>query len=492
MHVFTAGLNQETNTFSVMPTTYDKFAETLLKHHGQRDGHVPYYQAPLMVFEKLAKLHGWRYTESLCAAAWPGGVVVKHVYESFRDEIIADLKQAMPVDMVILNLHGAMIAEGYDDCEGDLLSCIRNVIGPDIALGIELDPHTHLTSTMCDACDLILPMKEYPHSDFNEIAEQLFNLTVQVAQKKLQPTMAVFDCKMINMFPTTIEPMQSFVAKLRQLENSGQVVYAGVIHGFPWGDVADLGTKIIVTTNHDQAKADQLASQLGLELFAMRADVLPARYPIDAAIDMAMASQDKPVILVDFSDNPGGGAFGDSTFILQRLLQRNIMDCALSPLWDPIAAKIAISAGVGAQLKLRIGGKMGVTSGEPLDLDVTVTHIISNFTANFCGKEVNYGDCVALSCHGIDIVINTISMQTFDTSCFTAFNIDIASKKILVVKSSAHFRAAFEKLGTEIITVSTAGSLCLDFEKIPYQKASQDLWPRIKNPQPGLLPQKKN
>jgi len=153
--IFTATLGTETNTFSSLPTGLRLFEETCLFRKASYGNRVPMFGLPLSVWRSRAEARGWTVIESLCAFAQPAGKTVKRVYESFRDEIIADLKAAMPVDGVFLSMHGAMVAEGYDDCESDILAAVRKVVGPTVPVGVELDLHCNIgEGTLRDATAL--------------------------------------------------------------------------------------------------------------------------------------------------------------------------------------------------------------------------------------------------------------------------------------------------------------------------------------------------
>src|SRR6202022_2636436 len=174
--IFTACLGTETNTFSSLPTGLQLFQETCLFRKRSYGDKVPMFGAPLAVWRRMAEAKGWQTVESLCAFAMPAGKTVKAVYEGFRDEIIADLKAALPVDAVLLSLHGAMVAEGYDDAEGDLIAHVRRVVGPDVPIAAELDLHGNVSRQKLENLTVMVLFKEYPHIDVPERAEELFAL----------------------------------------------------------------------------------------------------------------------------------------------------------------------------------------------------------------------------------------------------------------------------------------------------------------------------
>jgi len=483
MKLFGASLATETNTFSPVPTGLRSFTVT---RKGDYSTYPPYKDSVVALWHKMANERGYEYVESLIAGAEPAGKTLKKVYEDFRDEILADLRAALPIDAVLLDLHGAMVAEGYDDCEGDLIQHVREIVGASVPIGVELDLHCHISDLMVKQATIIITYKEYPHTDVADRAVELFNLIIDTVEGKVKPTMSLFDTGMIALYYPTQEPVKSYVDRLKALEGKDGVLSVSLGHGFPWGDVPDLGTKTLVITDNDQAGADELAESLGREFYAMRDQAVPFYYSIDGALDHALAAQGRPIVIADVSDNAGGGAMSDSTFLLRRMLERGITDVAIGCMWDPIAASVAIEAGEGAMLDLRIGGKMGVMSGDPVDLHVTVGKIalkaIQYFGPDDAVQEVPIGDSVAVSANGIEIVLISTRTQTFSPHVFTNVGIDPTKKKILIIKSTQHFYARFAPIAAEVIYVAAPGAVAPLFKDIPYAVASHDRWPMADNP----------
>lgn len=484
MKLFTASLSTETNTFSPIPTGYKSFAITRRQDYST---YPPFADSVVAYWRKWAGERGWETFESLIAAAEPAGKTLKVVYEQYRDEIIADLKTALPVDAVLLDLHGAMVADGYEDCEGDLIAAVRKVVGPSVPIGVELDLHCHITPLMVDQATAIIAYKEYPHTDIFERARELFDLILDTVAGKVRPTMAAYDCRMIGLYYPTQEPLKSYVDRMRQLEQQPGILSVSLGHGFPWGDVAELGTKTLVVTDNDLPRAEELARELGEELYAMRDRALPFYHTIDSGLDAALALGKSPVVIADVSDNPGGGAPGDSTYVLQRLLERGITNAAVGCIYDPGAVSLAFEAGVGATLELRLGGKMGRMSGNPLDLTVKVTGLkaqaIQHFGPDATALTYPMGDCAAVQVAGIDIVLYSIRTQTFSPEVFTNVGIDPLQRQLLIVKSTQHFYARFAPLAAEVLYVSAPGATAPDYTAIPYQIADRNRYPMVHDPQ---------
>lgn len=392
----------------------------------------------------------------------------------------------MPVDIALISLHGAMVAEGYDDCEGDLLTRIRDIIGPKACLGAELDLHCHITDAILRSATAIVLFKEYPHVDIPERAHDLFHVIADAAEGKTKPVMAAFDCRMIGIFHTTRQPMRGFVDKLSAMEGKDGVLSLSIGHGFPWGDVAEMGSRIVAVTDGDPAKAAALAETLGREFYAMRHETQPPYISLDTAIARAAShNQDRPMVLADVSDNAGGGAASDSTFILEAMLKRGIKDAAMAMFWDPMVVRLAKEVGEGATFDLRLGGKLGPTSGPPLDLRATVLKVEENVTVEFGGERkalMNIGDATALDVGGITVVVNSKRAQCSSRDCFTKLGVDPSAKKVVVVKSMQHFHAAYAPIASEVLYVAAPGALVPDWTKLPYEKANRRQWPLVENP----------
>ena len=473
MRIFTAAIVTETNTFSPIPTGARAFAPI----------HATDEMASLARWRDLARADAHTVIESIGAVAQPAGPTVRHVYESLRDDMLRDLRAAQPVDVVLLYLHGAMVAQGYDDCEGDILAHVRKITGEKTIIGAELDLHSHLTGEMLRNATLITGYDEYPHTDIALRGEDLYRLSVAAARGETHPIMRAFDCRITGMFPTTRSPMREFVDKLKSARN-GRILSTSLIHGFPWGDVAEGGTKCLVITDDDATLAEATAENLGREFFALRESVQLTAVSIDAALDAIPKSRNGPLVLADVADNPGGGAPGDSTFILRAMLERGISDAVSGVYYDPQSVQLCLEAGEGATLDLRIGGKLGPASGEPIDLRVTVRALREDYTQDSMDDSapVPFGAAAWVDAGGIQLVLASARRQVFAPNAFTGLGIDLDQARIIVVKSSHHFYGKFAPIAAMVMHVDSPGALQLDFANIPYHKRDLNYWPRVSKP----------
>lgn len=483
MKIFAATLATETNTAAVVPTGRIDFETNgvFRGDGGVRDSDgIGMFHAEL---RRLAAADGHELVESLCAFAQPSGPTLRAVYEEYRDVILEDLRAALPVDMVQLTLHGAMVAQGYDDCEGDLIEAVRGIVGPKVPIGVELDLHCHYTERMHRHTDVTIAYKEYPHTDSIERLRELYALLTRQAAGAIRPTTAFVDLRMIGLWHTTREPMISFVSRMQSFEGRDGVLSVSLGHGFPWGDVPECGARLWVVTDDDLPKAEALAQQLALEFRALRDKTYDPPLTIDAALAAARAAPKGPVVLADVGDNAGGGAMSESTFMLRAMIGAGIGNAVIGCFWDLGAVALCRSAGVGAQIMLRIGGKCGPQSGTPVDVAVTVMAIVDNHTQGGLGAVRPLGTGVWVRTDGgIDIAIATVRSQVFMREAFEGLGISLTDKQIVVVKSSQHFHAGFAPLASEVLYVGTPGSTSQAFAQMSFTKRDNHFWPRVENP----------
>jgi microcystin degradation protein MlrC len=486
MRIFAASLATESNSFSPIPTNRASYESTIYFPPGKHPDRGTLCTGPLWVARRRAKQEGFELIEGSCFWAEPSGPTTQAAYESMRDEILDQLKAAMPVDGVLLGLHGAMVAHGYDDCEGDIIARVREIVGPKAIIGAEQDPHCHLTEKRIRGCDVMILFKEYPHIDFAERADELVTLVVKAIHGDIRPVMSLYDCGMIDLFPTSREPGRAFVDRMKRLEGRDGVLSVSLGHGFAQGDVSEQGTRVLIVTDNAKPKGDALARELADEIRAKRGMWSPPYLTLDEAITAAYAEEKGPVVVADPSDNAGGGAASDNTNIIRRLLARGVTDAAVGPVWDPVAVQLCHAAGVGATIPLRFGGKTAVASGEPIDGEVTILGLVNDGMQSFGTAKVKFGDAAGIRIGGVDVALIAHRTQALGTEIFTASGIDLASKKYIGVKSTNHFHAAYAPIAAKVIYCNGEGPSSMDVRRYPYKNARRTIWPHAELP-PGQL-----
>ena len=486
MRIFVAGLVHETNSFSPLPTSVQSYEEVLLIRRSQPDALQRIQeQAELGGVLSCAAQQGDVLLPGLYAVAQPAGPLSRPDYERLRDELLADLQASLPVDAVVLVLHGAMLAESYPDCEGDLLQRARAIVGPKVPIGALLDLHGNMSPAMVDSGALLIACKEYPHIDYAARGVELHGLLRRMAAGELSVRAHWSQVPMLGIFGTTESPMREFVQKLKTSESLPGMLSISAMHGFPWSDTPHTSAAMLVyarDTPEAASAAEALLLELSRSFYALREKAAARRLPLALALDQAQAAMSAntgPVVLADTSDNPGGGAACDSTFVLQALLDRGIRDAALGMIWDPQAVAIATSAGVGARLMLRIGGKVGPMSGDPVDLEVEVLACRSDAKQRGLtpGGFDPLGAAVAVRGQGITLVLNSIRQQVFSPDCFTELGVDLSAQRLIVVKSTQHFRAGFDPIASATIYADTPGTLQSDLGQFPYRYLKRPVWP---------------
>jgi len=487
MRIFTASLATETNTFSPIPTSRQSYEETLYFPPGKHPDRGTLCTGPLWVARRRAKQEGLELIEGSCFWAEPSGPTLLASYESMRDEILDQLRAAMPVDGVLLGLHGAMVAHGYDDCEGDLIARVREIVGPKAIIGAEFDPHCHLTEKRVRGADICVLFKEYPHTDFAERAEELVTLVVKAIRGDIKPRMSLYDCGMIDLFPTSREPGIGFVAKMKALEGRDGVLSVSLGHGFMQGDVPEHGTRVLVVTDDAKHSGDALARELGTEIREKRGTWYPPYLSYDEAITAAYAEPKGPVVVADSSDNAGGGAASDNTNIIRRLIERDCADAAVGPVWDPVAVAFCHAAGVGETIPLRFGGKTAPSSGLPIDANATIVGLVKNGEQSFGRAKVKFGDGAGIRIGGVEVALIAHRTQALGTEIFSAVGIELSTKRYVGLKSTNHFYAAYGPIATKVLYCDGGGPSPLDARKYPFTKARRTIWPHAELPEGRMI-----
>ena len=463
MRFFVARLSHETNTFSPIVTDRGQFEAQELRYGGEI---LEAYRGTATCVGGMidgAAARGVTLVPSLAAGASPAGRVSKEFYAQAKERLLADLQAAGPLDGVLLDLHGAMVVEGLDDGEGDLLAAVRAVAGT-LPIAVTLDFHANITRAMVDAATLLHGYKTYPHVDMEARGREAALRLADVAAGRSRPTVAYRQPPMLPPIAgqlTARGPMRRLYDMADAMEQRPGVLSISVFAGFPLADIHDAGLSIYVATDHDQSLAEALADELAAEAWALRREFLHTAMPVRDAVARALALDGGPVVLADIADNTGGGAAGDTTEILRELLRVGARGATVACLWDPQAAAACVAAGVGTTLTLPVGGKVDPSHGAPL----TVTGRVRTLSDGrfrykgpmWRGVEGKLGPTAVLDVNDVKIILISHRRQTVDPEMIRVVGIDPAAEKILVVKSSIHYRAAFEPIARAILEVDAPG-----------------------------------
>ena len=477
--VFTAALATEINTYSPLPVDLESFREGLLARPGEHPEQPSIVTGPIVATRRHAKAAGWTVIEGTAASAAPGGPVNRQTYEALRDEILQQLRAALPLDAAIFGLHGAMVAHGYDDCEGDLLQRARQIDGPEVLIAAEFDPHCHFTKEMAQALDIAVFYKEFPHVDFYERAEDLIGLVDRTLKGEIAPRLATYDCRMIDVLPTSREPMQGFVEKIRRIEREDdRVLSISVVHGFRAADVPEMGTKVVVLADGDHAYGHALAKEL-----AKRAVRQPR--PLDAAAAHARGGDREGARL----PAPAGGAGRHLGQSRRRRAGRQHGaaegDAARRGRERGVRHDLGPDGGAGLPC-----GRRGRSHQPAFRRQILRRHRRSDRCRGRGAGPFRttrprpssmpwcrLGPSAVIQVDGIEVILNSYRTQPFEPTIFTNLGIPATERDILVVKSTNHFYKGFAAISADILYVECPGVYPSDYKKTDYRKVRRPLRP---------------
>lgn len=479
MRAYVAALRTETNSFVARATTLGDFRAGAYAPAG--DGPVCALTHPgCMAMMTAAQSAGLEVRRGPVAYAVPGGPVADAAYETLKREILDGLRASLPVDLVLLDLHGAMAARSVPDCEGDLLAAIRATAGRAAVVAGLLDLHATLSPAMLEAADLLHAYQEYPHTDVAERGRELFARAMALAGGRIRPVHAVAACGALGGFPTTRPPMEDLVREMIEAEAAGDgILSVSLVHGFPWSDSADNGAKVLVYADGDPARAADTALRTA-ERFAAIAEVAAERpLSITEGVERAAAFRGERIILADASDNPGGGADGDATHLLAALRQAGLTRIGAALVHDPAALKACLEAGTGARLELDIGGQMSRFSGSPIRIEGVVAGLAERVGRGpgdpAAGPPV--GPVARFSTGFADFILCGARREALWPSLFTATGADLSRYRILVLKSSTHFRASFAPLADEVLAIGAPTAMNPELADLPFKRLPRPIWP---------------
>lgn len=483
MRFFIAMVSHETNTFSPLPTGRPQFEARDLRYGGELLEAYRGTGTCLGGMIEAAERHGVTLLPSVAAAAAPGGRVSKELYAEVKQRLLTDLRAAGPLDGVLLDLHGAMVVDGLDDGEGDLLAAVRATIAAR-PLAVTLDFHANVTDAMARAATLLHGYKTYPHVDMDARGREATERLLDVARGRLRPAAALRRPALLPPLgsqATARGPMRRLYDLADALEREPGVVSISVFAGFPLADIHDAGLAVYVATDGDGGHAGRLADRLAETAWQHRQEFVHAALPPAEAVARALAMEGGPVVLADMADNTGGGAAGDTTGLLRELLRARARGATVACLWDPGAAAVCARAGAGATVTLTVGGKVDPAHGAPVELTGRVRTLSDGRFVHkgpmFRGLPGRLGTTAVLEVEGVKIILISERWQTLDPEMIRLVGIDPLAEKILAVKSTIHYRAAFEPLAHAIIEVDAPGLSSSNLARFPFARVRRPIFP---------------
>ena len=482
MRIAIGGFQHESHSFAPLPTGWAEFIrpggfpplqrpETMLDTI--RTSGVPASGAVALAEEQridIAPL-GWGFAN-------PAGPVTAEAFERITARMVAALSDALeagPLDGVYLELHGAMVAVGFDDAEGEVLRRVRAVVGPTIPIAASLDPHANMTAAMVAHSDVLVPYRTYPHVDMKYAGAQATRLLIGMIQSGKRPAKAFRELDYWVPLPgqcTMVAPMADVMAERARLNEAPGVAELAYCFGFPYADFPGCGMAVAVYAD-TQAQADEAAEALAQYIASRENDfalgVLPAEEGVREAIADASRAT-KPIVLADTQDNPGGGGHGDTTGLLAELIRQDAQGAVLALINDAESAAACHVAGQGATLALTLGGR---SDGAPIAVNATVEKLTDGrFTCTgpmTRGNKADLGPTALIRVSsGVRVIVVTRKTQAYDQALMRHIGIEPSAQKILALKSSVHFRADYQPIAERVIVVTAPGPVVADPAVLPF------------------------
>ncbi len=488
-HVLTGVFVHESNTFKKGETTLQEFRDDVLDLGQAAVDRFRGVNEELAGFLDVAEAEGWRLTHTVSAHATPGARVAREAFDHIAG-LICEGAQAhrSTLDGVLLSLHGSMVPVFCEDGEGELLSRLRAILGPDLPIAVTLDLHAMVTPAMVAQAQVFVSYKTYPHVDMRETGRHAAQLLHRTMQGTIRPRTLRVHLPMLdeaNAGRTDVPETAALYARARAHESEPGILAVSVNAAFAEADILEAGPTVLVT--HDagaEARARAIAEGLAQTIWDQRGavsnDFLTPQAAAAIARDFDAAGG--PLVIADYADNPGAGAYGDATALLAALLEAGATGGAFAPMIDPQAAAILQCHQPGETVTLDLGGHNDPAfGGGPLRLTGELVHLSDGtYTGDgpiLGGITHSFGPTAVFRAGGIDILVVTLSGQMLDLQQVRAFGIEPARLRFLVVKSMQHFRAAFEPVAGRVIVCDSGALATPQAHLRPYRRVRRPVWP---------------
>ena len=430
----------------------------------------------------VADREGISLVPSVHAFGGVGPRVADEAYSFLRGQLV-DIARANKgrIGGVYLVLHGASATQSLDDPEGDALAALREILGPHVPIVASFDLHAHFTDQMVAAADALIAYRTIPHLDFYETGERAMTLLVDAMRGRTRPVVRQRKLRLIasaERHDTNHGPMVGVMAYARQLEQRPGVLAVSVTPTQPWMDVPELGWSVTVVADGDAALAQACADELAWFIWDRREQFLLTKTPVAEAVQQAIATPGKPVVLADAADSPSAGGNGDGNLLLKELLRIDYRDGAILTVVDPAAAAACVAAGVGAIVNVSLGGSLTRDYFTPVDVTGQVVSLSDGkYFLEVPRRPADIGPTAVLDVHGIHIVVSTRKGFLLDRSIFLHAGLDPADWKIVQVKSAGGFRGVYEPFAARIIELDTPGPCTHELTRLPFKRITRPLWP---------------
>ena len=483
MRIATASFSHESNSFYSQPTQLEDFggcegADVISQYAGTFHEIAGYIAG--------AEEFGYELYPLLATSATPGGPVTADTYEHFVGRILSGLEAAPKLDGVLLALHGAMVAEGFPQADGETVCRVRALVG-DLPIAVTHDYHANVPPELVDAADCLIIYKTNPHIDQRERGLQAASILTRQIRGEIAPKMALVKPEVLfNIYfhNTSVAPMQPLMQAAIELESQAGILGCSIAGGYQYADVPYMGPSVVVIADGDEERAQREAERLGEQMWASRDQLKPAVPDPAEAVRLALASEETPVCLLDMGDNIGGGSSGDSTFVLEQLLAQEADGWVVS-VWDVESAQACFAAGVGGQVQLRVGGKTDDMHGPTLEIAGRVRTLHDGSyeereRRHGGGRYFNQGPTAVVQVEQAGskglLLLNSKRACPNSIHQITCAGIQPEYQRILVAKGAVAPRAAYEPVCGRLIEVASGGATAIDRPADDYQLARKSLY----------------
>jgi len=492
MKIVIAQMKHETNTYSPVPTPLARFAVGG-GEPPEGDEARAFYKgtgSAIGAFIDLAESAGAQIVIPVAGNAWPSGLVEDAAYEHMASRICAAVAQGC--DAVLLDLHGAMVTQTYEDGEGELLRRLREV-NPSVPIGVALDMHTNFYPAIAQHATAVAGYQTYPHVDMYETGQRAGRAILALLNGQAKPAMAWGNRPMLPHVMrqgSDDSPNRELQARCKQMEREGALC-ASVFVGFPNADIHNAGLSAVVVTNGDAALARRWCDELLDMAWELRKAFVYEIEPLALSMKRAQALADAgkpgagPVVLLDHSDNCASGGTMDTMTVLGGMLDAGLQDAAAFAIFDPQAVQLMIAAGVGAQITLSLGGKLDMPAiglqGQPRTVSGRVKLVCDGRYRNFGpmarGEANDMGPTAVLDTGGVEIVVISNHVEPHDLAAFVAVGIDPARKRFLMLKSRVHWRAGLRPLAQAVVECAGTGVCTSDYAMLDFKRVRRPIYP---------------
>lgn len=485
-----AGLiKHETNGFNRIPTTLEDYRSAGLRL-GEEVGR--FYRGTRLEmggFIAAAEEEGWELLHPVAAFANPSGLVADEAFEFLAGELTDGIRAAGKLDGVLLALHGSMVTYSLEDPEGEILRRVRELVGPDVPVAVTLDPHGNVTEEMASRADIITAFRTSPHTDHHETARRAAAILARAMRGEVRPRVVLARRPMLTGFDgcrthTGHGPMIEAMAIAARMEAEPGVLCVSIQSGFSRCDCAAVGPSVAVTADGEDPRYRAMAEELMEFCWKTRGVVTEKVLPVAAGIEAARAWRpgEKPVVLGDYGDAPGGGGYGDGTAILAELIAAGIKDAVVAAMIDPEVAAQAVAAGPGARIRVSLGGKHAPEmGGGPITGEAEVLAVSDGAYVHKgpygTGTRNSFGPSAAIRIGGVEVIVASLTRGIYDLEQLRIFGIEPTERSVLAVKCMHGHRAAYQPISSRCLDIDSGGLTSGDPRLFTFRRLRRPVWP---------------